>query len=162
MIVGSRAVHEAGWLHRLIETLGSEAVIGSLDLRNGRVAIEGWKKIAEGEAPDAVWDAWIGAGLARAIVTDTTRDGTMEGVRPGSYGPFLGGPVAVAAAGGVAGPADLDALAASGLDAAVAGRALYDGGLDVDRLSERGWRWDATVDSSTTVGRSTNPDEGGA
>lgn len=143
VIVGSRAVREPGWLARLIDALGAGAVIGALDLRGEEIALEGWTGTADGTTPAETWRAWIEAGLERAIVTDTTRDGTMEGVETARYAPFLGDPVAVAAAGGLAGPADLDALASAGLAAAVAGRALYEGGLGVETLAQRGWRWRA-------------------
>lgn len=154
VIVGSRAVRDPAWLARLVDAVGPGAVIGSLDLRGQRIAVEGWTETAEGDAPEAVWRAWVGSGLARAIVTDTTRDGTMAGVDAATYPPFLNDPVAVAAAGGIAGAPDLGALARAGVDAAIVGRALYDGALDPATLAARDWRW------ADGVGDSTDLDEG--
>jgi len=142
VIVGSRAAVDEAWVARLVDDLGSGGVIGSLDLRAGEVAVEGWTRVAEGSPDvDAVARSWVSAGLRRTIVTDTERDGTMAGARVDVAARFAGGPFAIAAAGGIGGADDLDRLAAAGLDAAIVGRALYEDRVSSVVMADRGWRW---------------------
>lgn len=142
VIVGSRAAVDPTWVGELVDALGADGVIGSLDLRGDEVAVEGWtRNVESGSAPRELVRGWIAAGLRRAIVTDTERDGTLTGARSGVAARFADRGLLVAAAGGVAGPDDLDRLAAAGLDAAVVGRALYEGRVAAGDLADRGWHW---------------------
>lgn len=141
VIVGSRAVRDPAWLPCLVSALGPEAVAGALDLHDSAVAVEGWTATVSDRAPEAVWEAWKAAGLRYAVVTDTTRDGTLAGVEPQLYQQFTEGAIEVTAAGGIAGPADLDRLAEAGVAAAVVGLALYTGAIELEDLARRGWRW---------------------
>jgi phosphoribosylformimino-5-aminoimidazole carboxamide ribotide isomerase len=72
------------------------------------------------------------AGIGVLIVTDTSRDGMLEGVNTGSLAEVCDAAPAcrVIASGGVAGAADIRALRALGrpnLAGAISGKALYDG-----------------------------------
>jgi len=133
-ILGSAAARDPDLVGRCLERWPDRIMV-SLDLRGGRVALDAWQKTA---AMDGVALArfWGERGLRDLIVTDADRDGTLAGVDPALWEPFLGGPWRLWAAGGVAGEEDLRRLAAlapRGLAGVIVGRAIYAGVLDLRR-----------------------------
>jgi phosphoribosylformimino-5-aminoimidazole carboxamide ribotide isomerase len=108
-----------------VRALGDRLVV-AVDVRDGEVRVRGWEH-GSGIAVDEAVDRCRVAGVARLLCTAVDRDGTMSGpdlelmerVAARFRGPVL-------AAGGVRSRADLDALAALGLEGAVVGRALLE------------------------------------
>jgi phosphoribosylformimino-5-aminoimidazole carboxamide ribotide isomerase len=105
-------------------------VFGSLDVREGRPAIKGWRETSQLVVGD-VLGRFQQAGVAGIILTDISRDGTQNGVDIAMYesiGRFAEAPVI--ASGGVARIDDLIALSrlfSCGIAGAITGRALYEG-----------------------------------
>jgi phosphoribosylformimino-5-aminoimidazole carboxamide ribotide isomerase len=130
VILGTAAVHEPDLIARLAEQYGDAIIVG-VDARDGIVATAGWTAAAQVYAPDLV-DRMAACGVRRIIYTDIARDGTLgepnyaataELVRPD-------GP-AIIASGGVSKVEHLRQLAASGVEAAIVGRALYTGDIQL-------------------------------
>lgn len=127
-ILGSAAVGDAGLVYRCIARWPGRIMV-SLDLRGGRVATDAWRKTVALDVV-ALARTWGALGLRDLIVTDTERDGTLAGVDPALWEPFLGGPWRLWVAGGVAGEEDLRRLAPlgpRGMAGVIVGRALYTG-----------------------------------
>jgi phosphoribosylformimino-5-aminoimidazole carboxamide ribotide isomerase len=105
-------------------------VIGSLDVRNGRLAIKGWVETSQLTVAEAAL-RFRQAGVAAIILTDIARDGTQAGANLSMFTTTarLSG-VPIIASGGVATLDDLRALRvlfADGVVGAISGRALYEG-----------------------------------
>ncbi len=108
-----------------------------IDVRGGEVAVRGW---TEGSGLDlfALVDRFAGTGVAAVIVTDISRDSTLEGPDLEGLASVLEATdIPVIASGGVGTLSDLEALAtlrASGraLEGAVVGKALYEGKFTVE------------------------------
>lgn len=117
-----------------------EQVAVSLDARGGRVAVEGWER-QTGTRIEELAGGLRDQGVRRFIYTDIDRDGMLAGPNLEALAAFVRtAAVPVIAAGGVSGPADLDAAAAAGVEGVIVGRALYEGRLDLrDALA----RWSA-------------------
>jgi phosphoribosylformimino-5-aminoimidazole carboxamide ribotide isomerase len=123
-------VGTAAWtaLPAFVGALGERLVV-AIDVREGAVAIAGWERSTALTAEDAA-ERCAAAGVARVLCTAIERDGTLAGpdlellgrVKEHVRAPVL-------AAGGIRSEADLDALAAIGVEGAVVGRALLDGSL---------------------------------
>jgi len=118
VVVGTAAWPDPSpWL-----ALGDAAVV-ALDVRDGELRGRGWTA-GTGVSLAAALSRLSGA---RVLLTAIDRDGTLDGPdleltrRASSAG------VRVLAAGGVRSPADVEALAAAGAEAAVVGRALLAG-----------------------------------
>jgi phosphoribosylformimino-5-aminoimidazole carboxamide ribotide isomerase len=105
-------------------------VFGSLDVREGRLAIKGWVETTPLTVAKAA-ERFRKAGVAAAIVTDIARDGAQAGidaVRMAEIATESG--VAVIASGGLSSLAGIRELAArfgDGVVGVVVGRALYEG-----------------------------------
>lgn len=131
VVLGTAAVEDPALL---IETAGRwpGRVAASLDLRDGRVALDGWTRERDAD-PIALAASLVAAGAAHLVVTDTRRDGTRRGPNVellGAMRSALAG-TRLVAAGGIGSVEDLRALAAIGVDGAVVGLALVDGSLPV-------------------------------
>ncbi len=109
-------------------------VFGSLDVRDGRLAIRGWLETSQLTISEAA-ERFRTAGVAAAIVTDIVRDGAQAGVdsaRMAEIAKALRMPII--ASGGVSTLADIGALAgrfADGVVGVVVGRALYEGNFSL-------------------------------
>jgi phosphoribosylformimino-5-aminoimidazole carboxamide ribotide isomerase len=104
-----------------------------LDARDGKVAVEGWAQTSELSALD-IARRFEDAGVAAIIYTDVARDGMMKGLNLDATIALADAvKIPVIASGGLASLDDIKALLsprAKKLAGAIAGRALYNGGLD--------------------------------
>jgi phosphoribosylformimino-5-aminoimidazole carboxamide ribotide isomerase len=115
VVVGTAAWPDpAPWLE-----LG-EALVLALDVRDDQVRAAGWTKAAGLSLAEAL-DRAEGS---RVLVTAIDRDGTLAGPDLELVSTAAAAGLRVLAAGGVRSPADVEALAAAGAEAAIVGRAL--------------------------------------
>lgn len=129
-VLGTAAVKDPELLRQAVAWAG-ERLIVSVDARDGLVSLEGWT-----EATDLPAEAWIGqlseAGVGRIVYTDIGRDGRLEGPNYEMYERLTAETsVAVIAAGGVTTTEDVGRLRECGVEAAIVGRALYTGDIDL-------------------------------
>jgi phosphoribosylformimino-5-aminoimidazole carboxamide ribotide isomerase len=105
-------------------------VIGSVDARDGRLAVKGWVETSRLSVLEAIV-RFRSAGVAAVTLTDITRDGTQTGADAALFAAIAAqAGVPLIASGGVATLDDLRALARlfdSGVVGAITGRALYEG-----------------------------------
>lgn len=112
-----------------------ERVACLLAVRNGRLAADAWPDTVAAN-PISRGKALVAAGILRFIYVDVARDGTLNGPDIPPLEAFSQAvAVPVIAAGGVGSQADLDALKRIGLEGVIVGRALYEGRLDLRRLT---------------------------
>jgi phosphoribosylformimino-5-aminoimidazole carboxamide ribotide isomerase len=97
-----------------------DALVLAIDVRDGVVRSAGWTE-STGLTVD---DALERSAGARVLVTAIDRDGTLAGPDVELVHHAAAGGRQVLAAGGVRSPADVEALAGAGAEAAVVGRAL--------------------------------------
>lgn len=109
-------------------------VFGSLDVRDGRLAIKGWVETSELTVAAAA-ERFRSAGVVAAIVTDIARDGAQSGVDASRMEDLARSiRIPVIASGGVASLDDIRALCsrfAAGVVGVVVGRALYEGNFSL-------------------------------
>lgn len=128
--LGTAAVTDPDWCAKAIATHGDKIAVG-LDVRADgtggyRVATKGWTE--DGGELWAVLDRLDRDGCARYVVTDVSKDGTLEGPNLDLLQAVATRtPAPVVASGGVSSLADLRALAGLDLEGAIIGKALYDG-----------------------------------
>jgi phosphoribosylformimino-5-aminoimidazole carboxamide ribotide isomerase len=129
-VLGTAAVKDPGMLREAVAAARDRLIV-SVDARDGLVRLEGWT-----EATDLSALAWIGQlasmGVERVVYTDIARDGRLEGPNFAMYEQLVSGTsVAVIAAGGVTTVDDVSRLSECGVEAAIIGRALYTGDIDL-------------------------------
>jgi len=110
-----------------------EQIAVSVDVRKGKVAVEGWTADSELDAI-TVAKRFEDAGVAALIVTDIDRDGTVMGFNVEAFGAMADAvSIPVIAAGGLATVDDIVKLKARKgvpVAGAVLGRALYNGAIN--------------------------------
>ncbi|HVQ18721.1 MAG TPA: bifunctional 1-(5-phosphoribosyl)-5-((5-phosphoribosylamino)methylideneamino)imidazole-4-carboxamide isomerase/phosphoribosylanthranilate isomerase PriA [Actinomycetes bacterium] len=131
--LGTAALEDPQWCARVIGEHGEKVAVG-LDVRGTTLAARGWTE--EGGDLWATLERLERDGCRRYVVTDVTKDGTLQGPnvellrevcrrtdRP------------VVASGGIASLADIAALAAlvpEGVEGAIVGKALYSGAFTLE------------------------------
>lgn len=129
VIVGTRALEDAGWLACLARRHRGRVVVAA-DVRGDAVLTRGWTRSSEWCADDflASLDA---LPLAAVLVTDVAREGSMSGIDGARFTRLARATThALLAAGGIAGMEDLRTLERAGVAGAVLGMALYTGAID--------------------------------
>jgi phosphoribosylformimino-5-aminoimidazole carboxamide ribotide isomerase len=102
-----------------------EGLVVAVDVRDGHVALEGWTTAAP-LTPTELVRRCAEAGVARLLVTNVRRDGSMEGPDLGLLEEVLAASsLPVLAAGGISGVENLRRLRALGCEGAVLGSALW-------------------------------------
>lgn len=108
-----------------------ESVIVSLDAREGRVAIHGWRQETELEALELA-KAMLRLGVRRFIYTDINRDGTLTEPNFAAIAELIDQVrVPVLASGGISSLNHLKMLKKLGAEGAIVGRALYTGDINL-------------------------------
>ena len=129
-ILGTIAVKDFDFTARMARTYGDKIAVG-VDARDGYVAVNGWKQLCAGAGVDFCRRLYA-AGVGTVIYTDISRDGAEKGTNLDVYRELakIEG-LAVTASGGVSSLEELRQLEAMGTRAAILGKALYTGRLDL-------------------------------
>ena len=135
-VVGSIALREPEVVERWITRFGAERIVIALDARcvGGvwKLPSAGWTQ-DEAATLDDLAPRFAGAGARHLLCTDIARDGMLSGPNLELYAHLrrIAPALSLIASGGIRDIADLQALRASGIAAAVLGRSLLDGALDL-------------------------------
>jgi len=130
VVIGTAAVKDPAFLRDAIAFAGDRLIV-SVDARDGRVALEGWTEATDLDAVTFI-EQLRDHGVRRIVYTDIARDGVTDGPNFAMYERVtraLGIPVI--AAGGVGSVEDVRRLGECGVEAAIIGRALYTGDIDL-------------------------------
>ncbi|MDQ2675131.1 MAG: HisA/HisF-related TIM barrel protein [Chloroflexota bacterium] len=129
-LLGTAAIEHPDFL-RQVAARHTGRIGVSVDLRDGRPALDGWSRTADRDVESLIREL-LDAGAARVTITETSRDGTLAG--PGletlSRVRAAFPDATLVAAGGIGSLEDLRALDEIGIDGAVVGLALLTGAID--------------------------------
>lgn len=130
-VVGTRAALDAGFLGQVCRAFADQIIV-AVDAMDGRVAVDGWRRVLDVEATTLARVA-AEAGAAAVLYTDIARDGTQHGPNLASTAAVArAAAIPVLASGGVGTLEDLRRLAGiPGVAGAIVGRALYTGAIDL-------------------------------
>ena len=134
VIFGTAAVTDPGFMKEAAELFGEKAAVGA-DVRDGRIAIRGWRGLSDLSLHDLASSAQE-AGIKTLICTDISRDGDLRGSNRRLYAELSGKyGMNIVASGGVSSVGDLSELSSLGIYGAIVGRAYYEGKIDLRELS---------------------------
>ena len=134
-ILGTIAVKDFAFTERMAKTYGERIAVG-VDARDGFVAVNGWKELSAERGVDFC-RRLRDAGVKTVIYTDISRDGAEAGTNLELYRELaeIEG-LDITASGGVSSIEELRELQAIGTKAAILGKALYTGRLDLKTVME--------------------------
>ncbi|MCI6531294.1 MAG: 1-(5-phosphoribosyl)-5-[(5-phosphoribosylamino)methylideneamino]imidazole-4-carboxamide isomerase [Mesosutterella sp.] len=131
-VIGTAAIKQPGFLANACSAF-QDAIIVSLDARDGRVATDGWKKTSRVDVLE-IARKFADLGPAFFLYTDISRDGMLCGVNVEATRRLAAATsVPVIASGGVRDIGDVVSLMeaeADGVSGVILGKALYEGTLD--------------------------------
>jgi len=143
-IIGTQAVKEPELVARACRAFPGHIIVG-LDAKEGRVAIKGWAEITEHLVVDLA-KRFEEDGVSAIVYTDIGRDGMMTGPNVQATRALAEAiSIPVIASGGITDLDDVRTLCtvtASGVTAAITGRAIYEGTLDFaagQRVADECW-----------------------
>ena len=133
MVIGTALVRDPAFAQAAIAAYGDKLAAG-IDAKSGEVAVQGWEEGSGVQATELA-ARMAKLGYKHLVYTDIARDGMQTGIDPEAYRQMaaaFGHPVI--ASGGVASVSDIEVLLACGddcIEGIIAGRAVYEGALDV-------------------------------
>lgn len=129
-ILGTAAVKNFAFTGKMARKYGEKIAVG-VDMKDGFVAVSGWQELTP-EPGVAFCRRCAAAGVRAVIATDISRDGTLQGTNMALYRELLTIPgLEVTASGGIAAMAELEKLQAMGCHAAILGKSVYTGAIDL-------------------------------
>jgi phosphoribosylformimino-5-aminoimidazole carboxamide ribotide isomerase len=135
VVVGTSALLDADFLAVLAQMFSPEKVVVGLDVRDRKLMVQGWTATVE-ETMEAFVLRAMGLGFRQFLCTDVSRDGMLQGPAIKLYEELIYHypHIQVIASGGVRDEDDLRRLRKSKLHAAVVGRAIYEGTLEIEDI----------------------------
>ena len=130
-ILGTVAVRDFAFTKRMIAQYGDAIAVG-VDARDGYVAVSGWLETSREKGVDFC-RRLADAGCSAVIYTDIARDGAMQGTNLPLYRQLaeeIPG-FAITASGGISSMDELVQLQQMGTAAAILGKSLYTGAIDL-------------------------------
>lgn len=126
--IGTAALENPEWTAEVIAHYGDKIAVG-LDVRGRTLAARGWTQ--DGGDLYEVFDQLEAAGCTRYVVTDVTKDGTLQGPNTELLADLAARTDRpIVASGGISTLDDIAALrelVPAGVDSAIVGKALYAG-----------------------------------
>jgi len=134
-ICGSIAVTDPELFEAWLDDFGAERIILGADIKNGFVATHGWLKESELSVEEVI-ARFAGAGLARSIVTDISKDGMLQGPAFGLYEALQRRfpKVEITASGGISSIDDIIKLNNLSVRSVIVGKAIYEGRISLKKL----------------------------
>lgn len=133
VIIGTAAVKTPGFLQDACTAFPGHIIVG-LDAKDGKVAVDGWSKITGHDVIDLA-QKFENYGVEAIIYTDIGRDGMLTGINVEATQKLAQAlKIPVIASGGLTNMADITSLCAveeDGVTGVIAGRAIYDGSLNL-------------------------------
>jgi len=137
IIFGTAALRLPQLIERMVTEFSAARVMVALDVKAGKVAIDGWREMTKIDAREAAKRAEeLGAGSL--LFTNIDVEGLMQGIEPRIVETVVNAVrVPVVVAGGVSSVEDVQRIKAAGASGVVIGSALYTGKIDFKYLMAR-------------------------
>ncbi len=133
---GSIAVSNPVLFKNWLETYGADKIILGADCHNRKIATNGWLEESELDIMEFLID-YHKQGIKSVICTDISKDGMLEGASNELYSEILEAvSLDLIASGGVSNINDLRKLQTIGCEGAIVGKAIYEGRITLQQLSE--------------------------
>lgn len=133
IVLGTVAVYNIEYTLDLAKTFPGRVVV-SLDSRNGKVAVKGWKEVTEVDTLDLA-RRFEGSGIGAIVYTNINRDGTLKGPDVDGIERLVRSVnIPIIASGGVSTIDDIKRLkkiCSPGVEGVIIGKALYSGAIDL-------------------------------
>jgi len=134
--VGSVAVKNKSALLQWMQLFGAERFLLGADVKGESIAIGGWLETTTLNIYDYIAD-YLNEGIVQIFCTDISKDGKLEGPSIELYKNILqkNPNMQLIASGGVSSIKDLESLQSIGCSGAIVGKAIYEGNISLNELT---------------------------
>ena len=138
IVVGTAAAESPAFLRELVDSFGPDRIIPAVDIRDGVVRVEGWRRTAS-EPMTGILARLESLGIREILVTDINSDGALSGPSFALYRQLRAmTSLRVIASGGVASVNDIVSLARLGnISGCIIGKALLDRRMSLAEANAR-------------------------
>ena len=131
IVIGTAAVESQSLVSEVCRELGTEAVMISVDARDGYVAVEGWTRSSRIHASELI-KRIEAIGVERFVYTDIIRDGTLTEPNYHTIADLADQTnMHILVAGGITSIDHLEKVSQLGVEAAIIGKAAYTGDINL-------------------------------
>ncbi|MGL6107979.1 1-(5-phosphoribosyl)-5-[(5-phosphoribosylamino)methylideneamino]imidazole-4-carboxamide isomerase [Romboutsia sp.] len=135
VILGTMAIENKELLEELAKEYKNKVIV-SIDAKNGKVALRGWKVVSEIDSID-LCKYLESIGIHTIVYTDISKDGMLEGPNFDIYKELMEKTsLNIIASGGVSSVEDLKKLQEMNMYGAIIGKALYDNRISLEEVLE--------------------------
>ena len=132
VILGTVAVKDYSFVEKALAKFGSAVAVG-VDALNEKVAINGWIDKTEINSLEFC-ERLKNSGVTNVIYTDISKDGMMSGTNLDIYKVLCQTKYPkITASGGISSLKEIEILKNMGIYAAILGKSLYEGAIDLSR-----------------------------
>lgn len=135
--IGSIAVKNPELFLSWVDKYGPDRIILGADVKNGLISINGWKEEGEEKLLPFI-HKYNDKGINNVLCTDISKDGMLQGPAINLYKDIMEEfpQLNLIASGGVSSIKDIRALDEAGIPSVVFGKAIYEGKIKLEELSE--------------------------
>jgi len=135
IILGTAAINDPVLLENAVAKHDEKIAVG-VDTKDGYVAVKGWTELTKTKGYDFCAELF-NKGVKNIIYTDISKDGTLSGTNIDVYRELASiKGLNITASGGVSSIEEILVLDKIGTSAAILGKALYEGVLDLRKVIE--------------------------
>ena len=136
VIIGTAAAEGPSLVQEACSNLGADAVVVSIDARDGYVGVEGWTRQTRIPAMELL-QTITQIGVRRFVYTDVARDGTLSEPNFSAIEELAtASELAMIVAGGISSVEHLVTLSRLGIEGAIVGKAIHTGDVDLREAIE--------------------------
>ncbi|MBN2682108.1 MAG: 1-(5-phosphoribosyl)-5-[(5-phosphoribosylamino)methylideneamino]imidazole-4-carboxamide isomerase [Bacteroidales bacterium] len=133
---GSIAIKNPVEFIKILEKFGPEKIILGADVNQRKIAVSAWLENTDNCVIDFI-TKYYNQGIRNVICTDISKDGMLNGPSVNLYQEILqNAEVNLIASGGVSSISDLEKLQTIGCEGAIVGKAIYEGKISLQKLTE--------------------------
>ena len=134
--IGTTAASDPELFLEWLSLFGPEKIILGADAVNRKIMISGWAEDTGKEVCEFI-SQFRNKGVLYTVCTDISKDGMLQGPAFGLYKDILSKTaINLIASGGISSIEDLTTLEEIGCEGAIVGKAIYEGKIDIKKLSE--------------------------
>jgi phosphoribosylformimino-5-aminoimidazole carboxamide ribotide isomerase len=132
---GTIAVKDPELFLSWLQKYGSEKIILGADVKNGKIATNGWQEESDIELLDFL-EIYLEGGIEYVICTDISKDGLLQGSAVDLYAKIKNEfpKIKLIASGGVVSIEELEKLKELEMHGAIVGKAIYEGKIKLEDL----------------------------
>ncbi len=135
VVIGTLAFKDQEILKKLLEKLGSEKIVISVDHKDGKIVTHGWQKGTDIDLIDSVKN-FLTMGFTEFLLTNVNRDGTLEGPDLEYLEQACNLQVNVIASGGISAAKDVQDVKEKKPFGVILGKALYENKISIEEAKK--------------------------